>query len=340
MKLIKLSELFEISYGTKFDMNKMTDSTNILIPFISRTSKNNGISGYVDRFNNIEPLKKGQITVSLGGTYVLSCFLQEQDFYTGQNVAVLKSKLEFSKEQKLYYCIAITKNRFRYGAFGREANRTLKDITVPDPSEIPEFIFKANFSTYDNLSNKYHKKQLSLKPDEWENFRYDEIFDIQKGYYNKRPPLSILNTGIPFIGAAKHNNGTTGLISLENIKKHSKVGSIDLSQSIEKKVFKGNCITVANNGSSVASAFYQPNDFTCSHDINPLYLKNNILNKYIAMFLITLIQAEQYRWGFGRKWRPARMPESIIRLPINEQKQPCYKFMESYIKSLPFSKSL
>jgi hypothetical protein len=71
MKLIKLSDLFDISYGTKLDMNKMTVLKTSTLNFISRTSKNNGVAGYVEPFKNVMPLERDQITVSLGGTYVL-----------------------------------------------------------------------------------------------------------------------------------------------------------------------------------------------------------------------------------------------------------------------------
>lgn len=336
MKLVKLSDIFDISYGTKFDMNKMEIQDNSDIPFVSRTSKNNGIAGFVEKFDDIEPLEKGQITVSLGGTYVLSAFLQEVDFYTGQNVAVLKPTINLTKEEKLYYCIAITKNRFRYGAFGREANRTIKELKVPDPSEIPSYIYDTTFKSYKSIERKINDVEINLNPKGWKEFRYDEIFDIKKGFYNKKPPITESGDGIPFIGATESNNGITGMIDYEDIVNYSKIGKLDSSEPIEKKLFDGNCITVTNNG-SVGFAFYQPVQFTCSHDVNPLYLKNYTMNRYIAMFLITLIQLEKYRWGYGRKWRPIRMPNSIIRLPIKKDNEPDWQYMENYIKSLNFS---
>ena len=88
-------------------MNKMSVSDTSEIAFISRSSKNNGLVAFVDKFNETEPLQPGLITVTLGGTYVLASFLQEIPFYTAQNVAVLKSRMKISKEQKLYYCMTL-----------------------------------------------------------------------------------------------------------------------------------------------------------------------------------------------------------------------------------------
>jgi hypothetical protein len=70
------------------------------------------------------------------------------------------------------------------------------------------------------------------------------------------------------------------------------------------------------------------------------FFKNAKLNPYIAMFLCTLIELEKYKWAFGRKWRPIRMPKSTIKLPATPQGEPDWQFMENYIKSLPFSSSL
>jgi hypothetical protein len=159
---------------------------------------------------------------------------------------------------------------------------------------------------------------------------------FSNGYYNKKPE-AIEPGNIPFIGATEFNNGVTAYYSsydIENNHKDERSGEHDL----DHKIFKGNCVTVSNNG-SVGYAFFQDKDFTCSHDVNVLYLREREWNKYIALFICTLIELEQYRWAFGRKWRPSRMPDSIIKLPVKGGK-PDWLFMENYIKSLPYSSSV
>ena len=104
-------------------------------------------------------------------------------------------------------------------------------------------------------------------------------------------------------------------------------------------MFKADCITVSNNG-SIGFAFYQSREFTCSHDVNPLYLLDRPLNVYIGLFLCTVIEMERYRWAYGRKWRPARMPNSLIKLPVDKNNKPDWNWMESFIKSRACSKLL
>ncbi|MDA0902301.1 MAG: N-6 DNA methylase [Proteobacteria bacterium] len=175
-------------------------------------------------------------------------------------------------------------------------------------------------------SNKpFNKAQIKLDVASWKSFSYgleDGIFNIENGCYNKKPQAD-LGGDIPFIGASIYNNGITSWHNSNNID----------------KIIKGNCITIANNG-SVGYAYYQAEDFTCSHDINPVKLKQRKLNPYIALFLCTLIEKERYRWDYGRKWRCGKMARSKIKLPTSQAGEPDWQFIENYIKSLPYSSNL
>lgn len=335
--MVKLNELFSVTYGTKFDWNKMTEEKGG-IAFVSRTSKNNGVVGYVERYNDQNPYPSGAITVSLGGTYVLSSFVQTREFYTGQNVAVLIPKREMSLELKLFYCYCIEKNRYKYSAFGREANKTIKELLVPSIEEIPKVYKESQIPNFNNKTEKIIEDNLELNTDEWKEYTYGELFEIKGGYYNKKP-AHIISGNIPFIGATRENNGVTELYSEDDISVFHKDGSTK-EDDYENKIFPGNCITVLNNGASVGYAFYQENEFTCSHDINVLYLKDTYMTESVALFLIAVIEMEKYRWNYGRKWRPKRMPESKIKLPsklVEGKYKPDWAYMEMFIKNCRYS---
>lgn len=152
---MKLSKLFDLSYGSKLDYNKLIvcekydrDTFN----FVSRSSQNLGIVGMIKKISNKEPYPAGLITVTLGGTYLLSSFVQPMPFYTAQNVMVLIPKEIMSFEEKIFYCLCISKNRFKYSAFGREANRTLKNLELPD--KIPDFVNEKNTELITNKTKK------------------------------------------------------------------------------------------------------------------------------------------------------------------------------------------
>lgn len=86
-----------------------------------------------------------------------------------------------------------------------------------------------------------------------------------------------------------------------------------------------------NNG-SVGNAYYQVADFTCSHDITPVYLLNIELNREIAIFLIPSILKAGESFEYAKKWRPKRMRKSKLLLPTDKKGFVDFKFMEEFIK--------
>ena len=256
------------------------------------------------------------ITISLGGSFLLSSFVQPKKFYTAQNIAVLKPRRAMKLSEKLFYCKCISMNRFKYSAFGREANKTLKFLKVPEtpPKWVKEYIIKDETE----LTKPFEENVISLGSVKMGFFNYSKLFDVQKG---KRIVVSKTQKGdCPFVSAMAKNNGMHAMLDLEPI-------------------FQGNTITVSYDGTNVGEAFYQPKEYWAADSVNVLVPKFN-LNPYIAMFLITVMRKEKYRFNYGRKWHKERMKKSIIKLPITEDKKPNWGFIEKFIKSLKYSRSI
>lgn len=316
----KLNELFDVFYGNKLDLNKMS-----LLPvsrggihFVGRSSKNHGVSAAVAPLQGVEPYEEGLLTVALGGTKLLSSFVQGAPFYTAQNVAILKPKTPMGFAEKIFMCLCIRHNRFRYSAFGREANRTLKGLLVPEPVAFPSWVQGKAAEMYKLSAPILQRTAMpSLDVARWKPFEIQELFDIKKG---KRLTKAKMTPGsTPFIGAIDKNNGITAFVG-------------------QPSIHEGNTITVNYNG-SVAEAFYQPNPFWCSDDVNVLYPKF-ALTPAIALFITTIIRRERFRFNYGRKWHLERMEPSIIRLPAIMGGKPNWPLMERYMSSLPFSSQL
>jgi Type I restriction modification DNA specificity domain len=344
MSLVPLSELFEIRYGHSLELNRLkqvrADAGGV--PFVSRKMGDNGIAAYVKLIDGVEPAPGGELSCALSGNGVLSTFVQDRPFYTGFHVACLRPLDKLSAGQLLYYCTAIRANRFRY-SYGRQANKTLKNLLLPGLDSVPAWIANAKPDMFDGAAATLNANcPIPLDTESWKAFKYDEIFEIRKGYYNKKPPVSTNESDIPFIGASENRNGVTSYVSVGDLSNYSRDGRVVAGESLDRKLFSGQCITVPNNGASVAEAFYQPRSFACTHDVNPLYLmdKTVVLSPEIGLFLATIIRAEKYRWSYGRKWRPMRMCDSTIRLPVNSNGDPDWNLMIEYIKSLPFSSKI
>lgn len=172
-------------------------------------------------------------------------------------------------------------------------------------------------------------KKLNEK--EWHEFDFAEIFDIKKGFYNKKPEDSGNGT-IPFLGATDSNNGVTRFLTLDEIANSTKTGVLPNSP-LDKKLFSGHAIAVTNNG-SVGHAYYQATPFTCSHDINPLYLRGHEMSRDEADFLIKAIEEQGKLFQYARKWRPIRMVKSKLMLPVTDSGEPDYVYMAEYAQQM------
>jgi hypothetical protein len=311
----KLDEIFDIKYSQSLELINCEQIENGIC-FVSRTSANNGIVARVKQLDDLKPMSANAITVALGGS-VLSSFYQEKQFYTAFHIACLYPKHKITKEQMLYYAYVIEQNKYRYN-FGRQANKTLKNILVPDIDELPKYVNKVSILDYGFVKQPVLKIKPELNTKKWKWFRYDEIFYIKKG--KRLTKADQIDGKINYIGAIDSNNGITAKISN--------------NEHLHKK----NTITVSYNG-SIAEAFYQTEPFWATDDVNVLYPKFK-LNPYIAMFLCTLIYKEKYRFNYGRKWDKEEMQQSKIKLPVTNDNLPDWLFMENYIKSLPYSKYL
>lgn len=138
-KEFKLTELFTVSSGTKFDKRRV-----ILTPephninFIGRTGSLNGINAKCGIYKNTEPFPAGLITVALGGT-IGACFVQDKPFYTSQNVDVLiplkcyVPKMTWNVKQFIASCI-FRESQNNYLTFVRELNKHIKrDFVIKLP---------------------------------------------------------------------------------------------------------------------------------------------------------------------------------------------------------------
>lgn len=133
---VRLDKIFHVSYGNKFDLNKMR-TASAGVAFVGRKGRNQGVSAIVEELANVRPFEPGLLTVALGGA-ALATYVQQLPFYTAQNIAVLRPIREMPLIERLFYSMCIQANAYRYTAFGREANRTL--ASVPLPAHVPQWV--------------------------------------------------------------------------------------------------------------------------------------------------------------------------------------------------------
>ena len=308
---MKVKDLFYVQYGVNLELltcEATTAEDMDGVNFVARTSNNNGVVAIVKKIEGVMPQAAGTLSCAGGGS-VLETFLQTKPYYSGRDLYVLTPKKEMSLVEKLYYCMRIKANAYRYN-YGRQANKTLKDIELPD--SIPQWVYSVKINPVTTT-----RRNAKIQPPEfikWGEYPLGKLFKFRKG--KRLTKENMIDGTVNFIGAISENNGVRQLINTES-------------------VYTPNCITVNYNG-SVGEAFYQSEPFWASDDVNVLYADNWDLNKYIAMFVITVIKASRYKFSYGRKWTLDKMKESVIKLPQKSDGSPDWLYMENYIKSLPY----
>jgi Type I restriction modification DNA specificity domain len=313
VRTVPLSELFEVKYGLNLELNRMTPDPQG-VAFVGRSERRNGITGRVAPLPDLQPLPAGTLTVAGGGS-VLATFLQVEPYYSGRDLYYLIPKQDLTLSQKLFYCACIRANRYRY-SYGRQANRTLRDIRVPALAELPDWVDAAAPTAFDG-KDAATLAQISLPPPEmWQPVVYEQLFEIERGRGPRRKDLNGMGD-TPFITAIDSKNGLTGFTTLA-------------------ATHPGNTISVNRNGNGVADAFYQPVPFCSTEDVHIFKPRFN-MTPSVGLFLAVLIRREKYRFSYGRKWSIERMKKAVIRLPVDAVGEPDWMLMERYINGLPYS---
>ena len=108
-KIIEIFDTFESQGMVEYQMNYKKNGVN----FIGRGSDNNGLVKTVEEIDDIKPLQGNCLTVAMSGS-VMECFFQEEPFYSSYHIKILRPKYKLSKEQFLFYCTVIRKNKWKY----------------------------------------------------------------------------------------------------------------------------------------------------------------------------------------------------------------------------------
>lgn len=326
-KCFLLGDLFNVVYGVNLELVNCveTDRTDPeAIAFVSRTESDNGVSAYVKPVPGIIPQPKDTITVAGGGS-VLSTFLQPRPFYSGRDLYLLYPKDDIPVNAKLFVMTAIKANKYRYN-YGRQANVTLPMLELKLPSTPAG---KPDWQWMEDYMASLHSKPMTTRnlthpipfnTDEWKWFELQNLFsrfEVGKGHD------TILDDGDEcfYLGAKKSDNGIMRTCAMNE----------DLIQ-------EGNCIVfICNGAGSVGYANYMDKPFIGTTDLVMGYA--DWLNPRTGLFVSTVLCKERFKYSFGRKWK-TRLRETKIKLPSTPDGNPDWRWMEDYIKSLPYGDKL
>lgn len=161
---------------------------------------------------------------------------------------------------------------------------------------------------------------LTNNTDNWKWFNLGDkrLFAIKGSKTTPKKELELSGEGdYPYVTTQARDNGVSGFYGVYTEQ--------------------GGCFTIDSAVKGYCS--WHEEDFSASDHVEKL-LPQFKCNNYIAMFIVTIINMEQYRYNYGIKCNQNRIKNMKIKLPVDSNGNPDWDFMETYIKSLPFSANL
>lgn len=146
---------------------------------------------------------------------------------------------------------------------------------------------------------------------EWKEFRCNDVFNIYTGA--SIPVKDLIQGEIPRVTASETNNGIIGYYEKMNVKNYRELN---------------NFISI----SFLGGVFYHPYTASLDMKIHAVKLPNRELTKELGMFLVRVIKQTVCRFSYGDQLSSTDLPRQKILLPVDDNGNPDFDFMENYVK--------
>lgn len=157
-----------------------------------------------------------------------------------------------------------------------------------------------------------HIKTFSEKI--WQSFRLLDYFDFIKGDQNNMADLTAGD--MPLVSAKDNNNGYKGFVTNNG-----------------KKIYRGNCLTLNNDGSGAGIAYYQPVDMLLDTHVTALYPKLEMSRETLLFISRCITIQREKKFAFGYTVTNKRLNLLRINLPTNDSGEPDFEYMENYVRA-------
>ncbi len=323
-----ISDIFDVGTGANVPKRYLLNGTT---PRVSAKEQNNGIVSFTAKSNHKNfRIYKNFISVSFLGSVFYHNYTASLDMKI--HSIQLKSR-NFNKYLTKFIVIAL-KRAVANASYGNQISSSdlpNKKVFLPIACQgKPDYKFMENYmrakeqekiNAYKNYISKRIKELENVKPvvplkeKDWGVFFIEEVAEINSGkdiYQAKR-----INGDTPYVSSTAQNNGIGYFVGNTN------------------STLEANCLSVNRNG-SVGYSFYHSYPALFSNDCRKLRLKYP--SKHIGIFISQQISRQRKKYGYGYKMGTARLKRQKILLPIKENNEPDYEYMENYMKRLELEK--
>ena len=306
-----------------------------LTPRITVTAENN----WVERFSTSTHKNYRKFKNFLSVSFLWSVFYHNYEASLDMKVHCLKPKdKELNKNLWLFLSTIIKKSLNNASYWNQISSSDLPQKTILLPIDRKKQInwkymeqhikniIESKVKKYINFA----EKQIStikcteipnLTEKKWKEFKVEKIFNVvnSKPYHKKQLNFSMKE--IPYITRTNLNNWIEGLVKKEKFVTNPK-----------------NTIVF---GAENATFFFEPFEYITWNKMYYIIGKDKKgFNKFIWLFLTTCFnQSVKWCWFWYWKWLTwTREKNRTILLPVNENEQPDWEYMEQYTKNMIIKK--
>lgn len=317
-QLVSLSSLFFMKNGvasTGIERLPFKKNEN-WIPYIRPSYRqDSSIDAYVNRnmFLESDVFPKETLYVSTNGqgshtySYVSAC-----DFVPNSDVTVLIPKIEMSLEEKLFYAMCITGNRFKFSYGRKPKGQKLAELMLPCKLSV-DFVsvdfHKVKSKMLQNLDLNALKIKERRKEDRAVIIPLSSLFDLKNGVASsgvKRIPYKKNGNWIPYIRPSYRQSTSIDAYVNKNM-------------FAEDDIYPKGTLYVSTNGQgSHTFSYVSVSEFIPNSDVTVLIPKREMTIKE-KLFYAMCITHNRFKFSYGRKPKGQKLAEILIPSSITEE---------------------
>lgn len=307
-KEFRLKDIFKFKKGKCSNSPDLEEGCDL--PYIGAKKEENGVMKWVKKEKHLVSKKNCISFICQGaGSNGFNNYFDIDTIQSTSNVLGYNENLnEFNG---LFIVTVLDLERPKW-SFGRGRAPKLADTIIKLPSDLsgnPDWKYMENYikslrerereREIDEISESFlEKNTLIFYPSNWKEFKLNDIFNFPKiKKYSKIPESKGL---IPFVSSSSKNNSVVGFVD-------------------EKPINIKNVISITTNGEGFIAKYQEK--FCCYSSDSEIITSVN-LNKYSAMFIISILSRESYRYSFMRKPKNNKINNSVIKLPSDVNGNP------------------
>lgn len=306
-------------------------------PRITVTSDNNGIGGYYKDFDDKNyRVYENCISVSFLGTVFYHPYKASFDM----KVHCLKPKNHVLSECEALFILPIIRRKLHSNDYFNQTKSTdlpymklflpattddtpdwdymaerIKGLEAERIKELEAYLLASGLDDYELTETD---KQVLAEEVQWKEFRIGNLFNIEPTSAYKMTNLELFRSdgNVPVLSNSSANNGISGYCGLEPTE-------------------KGNIITFSDTTTGGNTMFFQEKPFVGYSHVQGMYPLGFELDERIALFLISSMRKTVGNmFDYANKFNRAIVREIKVLLPVGDNNQPDWDYMERYIRAI------